>query len=141
MADAPLISTIIALTLIPIAFLFVHAYLSGRNKWRFHKTTGFIAMAWDLSMSLGYMSLRALGIAVERSSLEMTGPIVAYFIIHGLIAVVVIAFEIGVLSTGLYQWRKKKKSVLHTKLTRILFVIWWFGFITGEIFYIILYVI
>ncbi len=49
MITAPLASTIIAIGLIPVAFLFVHAFLSGRGKNRIHPVTGALAITWDLS--------------------------------------------------------------------------------------------
>jgi hypothetical protein len=47
MTTAPIASTIIAIGLIPVAFLFIHAYLSGKGKKRIHPVTGTIAIVWD----------------------------------------------------------------------------------------------
>ena len=44
MTDAPLISTIIAIGLIPLAFLLIHAFLSGQKKWKYDKFTGLPAI-------------------------------------------------------------------------------------------------
>ncbi len=140
MAQAPLISTIIAIGLIPVAFLFVHAFLSGRGRWGFHKVTGAAAIIWDLSMSLGYMIYRSVGGQVEGSSLVMEGAILAYFIVHGTIALIVILLELGVLGTGLLQWRKGRRVKYHGMLAKVLFVLWWFAFLTGELFYLTVYV-
>lgn len=64
MTTAPLASTIIALGLIPVAFLFVHAFLSGRGKNTIHLATGTLAIAWDLALSIGYMLLRTVTITL-----------------------------------------------------------------------------
>lgn len=77
MPEAPFVSTIIAIGLIPAAFLFVHAYLSGLKEWRFHPITGALAIFWDLSMSIGYMIYRSLGGEIEGSALIFT----TYFIL------------------------------------------------------------
>jgi len=141
MAAAPLTSTIIAIALIPVSFLITHAYLGGRKGWRFHKPVGILAICWDLSVSIGYMVMRALGLQVEGSSLVIKGAILAYFMIHGTIAVIVISLEFGVLSTGLLQWRTGKKITWHKRLSNILFPLWWFAFLSGELFYLYAYVI
>jgi hypothetical protein len=141
MADAPLISTIIALSLIPISIFFLHAFFSGLKGWRFHKTTAAIAITWDLVMSLGYMVVRMLGVGAGGSSLEISGPLIAYFIFHGLTAVVVIALEFVMVATGILRWRRKKKIVWHKKVAKVLFVLWWIAFATGELFYIVVYVL
>jgi hypothetical protein len=141
MAEPSLVSTVIAIGIIPVAFLFLHAFLSGLRGWRFHKVTGAVAIAWDLTMSSGYMIVRALGLDVGGSSLEMKGAILAYFIIHGMMSVVVIMIEVGVLATGAYNWKGPKKTAWHRRLSRVLFVIWWFSFLSGEIFYLVNYVV
>ena len=46
MTIAPISSTIVALALIPVAFLFCHAFLSGRHKNRFHPISGAVAIIW-----------------------------------------------------------------------------------------------
>jgi hypothetical protein len=139
--EAPFISTIIAIGLIPVAFLFVHAFLSGLKEWRFHPITGVLAILWDLSMSIGYMIYRSFGGEVEGSVLEFSRPVLFYFIIHGSVAFLVILLEFGVLITGIQQWKRKETVVWHRRLAKPLFVLWWFAFITGEIFYIVAYII
>jgi uncharacterized membrane protein YozB (DUF420 family) len=141
MTEAPFISTLIAIGLIPVAFLFIHAYLSGVRKWKYHNLTGLIAIVWDLSLSIGYMLYRTFGGEIEGSSLEITGLLLIYFIVHGLVAIIVIILELSVLTTGFIQWRNKKKIDWHRKLSKILFILWWFAFLTGEIFYIVSYLI
>ena len=140
MANAPLVSTFIAVGLLPVAFLFLHAFLSGLKKWRFHPLTGTLAIVWDLGMSIGYMMYRSLGGRVEGSSLELTSTTLTYFTIHGLVAFLVIMLELGVIVTGLLQWRQNKTLAWHRRLAKPLFALWWFAFITGETFYIIMYV-
>jgi hypothetical protein len=50
MSNAPLASTIVTFGLIPVAFLFIHAFLSGLRSWKYHKISGFLAIIWDLIM-------------------------------------------------------------------------------------------
>ncbi len=133
MAGAPLISTFIAIALIPVAFLFTHAYLTGRRNLPYHRATGTIGIVWDLSASFFYM--------IARTSTVVTGGVLVYGIVHGAVAVVVILFEFLVLATGLMQWRTKRKSKIHTKATPILYVIWFIAFLSGEVFYIVNYML
>ena len=133
MTTAPLASTIVAIGLIPVAFLFVHAYLSGRGKNRIHPVTGTLAITWDLVMSIGYMLLRTV-------TITLTPILTVYFGIHGAIAVLVMSLEIAVLAIGILQVRRKTPNKWHGKLAKILFPIWWFAFLSGEIVYILMYV-
>ncbi len=133
MTTAPLASTIIAIGLIPVAFLFIHAFLSGRGKHRIHPVTGALAITWDLAMSIGYMLLRTV-------TITLTPLLTIYFGIHGAIAVFVMSLEIAVLAIGVLQVRQKTPNKLHFKLAKILFPIWWFAFLSGEIVYLIMYV-
>ncbi len=141
MPDPPFVSTFIAIGLLPVAFLFIHAFLSGLKDWRFHRLTGLLAIVWDLSMSIGYMLFRTFGGEVEGSSLELTGGILAYFIIHGIVAVIVIILEFSVLYTGWAASKERPAGDWHKKLTRILFVLWWGAFLTGELFYLVYYIL
>ncbi len=140
MAVAPLASTIVAVGLIPVAFFFIHAFLSGRGKHRIHPVTGVLAITWDLVMSIGYMLYRSFGGAVDGSAIQLTPVLDVYFGIHGAIAVLVMALEIAVLAIGITMIRRKAPSVWHRKLTKLLFGIWWFAFLSGEVFYLIMYV-
>jgi uncharacterized membrane protein YozB (DUF420 family) len=141
MATAPLASTIVAVGLIPVAFLFCHAFLSGRRKNRFHPVTGVLAISWDLIMSIGYMLYRSFGGAVEGASLQLTPTLDVYFGIHGAIAILVMSLEVAVLALGLSQLKQKASNRWHGKLAKILFFVWWFAFFSGEIFYIIMYML
>ena len=141
MTAAPLASTIVSIGLIPVAFLFCHAYLSGRKKGRFHPISGTAAITWDLILSIGYMLYRSFGGAVDGSTLQLTPTWNVYFGIHGAIAVVVMLMEIAVLAIGISMVQRKAPNRWHGKLTKVLFVIWWFAFLSGEIFYIIMYVL
>jgi uncharacterized membrane protein YozB (DUF420 family) len=141
MTVAPLASTIVAIGLIPVAFFFVHAFLSGRGKNRFHPVTGAIAITWDLVMSIGYMLYRSFGGQVEGSGIQFTPVLTAYFGVHGAIAVIVMALEVVVLSIGILMIKRKAPNVWHRKLTKVLFCVWWFAFLSGEIFYLIMYVL
>ena len=79
MTAAPLASTIVAVGLIPVAFLFCHAFLSGRSKNRFHPVSGAVAIIWDLTVSIGYMLYRTFGGAVDGSTLQLTPTLDVYF--------------------------------------------------------------
>ena len=134
MTTAPLASTIIAIGLIPVAFLFIHAFLSGRGKKHIHPVTGTLAITWDLVMSIGYMLLRTV-------TITLTPTLEIYFGIHGAIAVLVMILEVAVLAIGILQLKRKAPNKWHGKLAKILFPIWWFAFLSGEIFYLIMYVL
>jgi hypothetical protein len=133
MTTAPLASTIVAIGLIPVAFLFVHAYLSGRGKKGIHPVTGTLAITWDLALSIGYMLLRTV-------TITLTPILTVYFGVHGAIAVLVMSLEIAVLAIGIVQVRRKTPNKWHGKLAKILFPIWWFAFLSGEIVYLLMYV-
>jgi hypothetical protein len=141
MPTPPFVSTLIALALVPVAFLFVHAFLSGWKGWRFHKPIGALAIIWDLSISIGYMLYRSFGGTVEGSQLDLTGGILAYFIVHGTMAIVVIALEITVLLLGVALWKGRPYGRWHRKLSKVLFGFWWFAFLTGEMFYLTYYIL
>jgi hypothetical protein len=141
MADAPFISTFVALALIPVAFLFTHAYVSGRKHLAYHTLTGTIGIVWDLSLSIFYMLFRLFGGQVEGSSLEVEDALIAYFAIHGIIAIVVIGLEISMLATGIVQMRRKKEIGLHRKLSTSLYILWFVAFASGEAVYIAYYIL
>jgi len=142
MTVAPFASTFVAVALIPVAFLFCHAFLSGRGEKRFHPVTGIAAITWDLAVSIGYMMYRTFGGAVNGETLQMTPLLNTYFmVVHVPVAVVVMSLEIFVLATGFWQLRIKKSNQYHQKLTTPLFCIWWFAFLSGEILYVALYML
>lgn len=141
MNEAPLISTIVAAALIPVAFLFTHAYLSGRRGQAFHRLTGTLGILWDLSLSVFYMAYRLIGGEVEGGVLDITPGMVVYFAVHGLVAVVVIGLEIAMLATGFIQWRHKEPSRWHRRLSTPLYVLWFAAFLSGELVYVVYYVL
>jgi uncharacterized membrane protein YozB (DUF420 family) len=142
MTTAPFASTFVAVALIPVAFLFVHAFLSGKSKKRFHPVSGFAAVVWDLSVSIGYMLYRTFGGAVNGATLQMSPLVNLYFmVVHVPVAIVVMTLEILVLITGFWALKTKKNNRFHSKLTTPLFYIWWFAFLSGEIFYLIMYML
>jgi len=141
MADAPLASTIVALALIPVAFFFVHAYLSGRKGLPHHRLTGTIAVVWDLTLSIGYMLYRTFGGEVEGSSLEIEGLVLVYFMVHGIVAVIVMALEAIALLTGVMTMRGRDMSRLHRRLSPYLLVLWFCAFLSGEAVYIVSYML
>jgi len=142
MTAAPFASTFVAVALIPVAFFFVHAFMSGRSKNRFHPVTGILAVTWDLTVSIGYMIYRTLGGAVNGSTLQLTPLLNAYFmIVHVPIAVLVMSLEIAVFALGLWQLTTRTKNRWHGKIAKALFFIWWFAFLSGEILYVLLYMI
>jgi len=140
-AIAPLSSTIVSIGLIPVAFLFIHAFYSGLKHKKFHTTSGAAAIIWDLSLSIGYMLYRSFGGAVEGSAIKLDGALTAYFAVHGAVAVVVMALEVVVLALGIKQIRSNQKSPWHGKLAKALFCVWWFAFLSGELFYLAMYVL
>ncbi|HKM60580.1 MAG TPA: hypothetical protein VJY36_06880 [Candidatus Bathyarchaeia archaeon] len=140
MTTAPFASTFVAIALVPVAFLFVHAFLAGRSKKRFHPVSGFAAIVWDLSVSIGYMVYRTFGGAVNGETLQMTPLLNIYFmVVHVPVAIIVMTLEILVLFTGFWALCAKKQNRYHRLLTSPLFYIWWFAFLSGEIFYIVMY--
>ena len=142
MTAAPFASTVVAVALIPVAFFFVHAFMSGRSKNRFHPVTGILAVTWDLTVSIGYMMYRTFGGAVSGSTLQLTPLLNAYFmLVHVPIAVLVMSLEIVVFALGLWQLKARKANRWHGKIAKALFFIWWFAFLSGEILYVLLYVI
>ncbi len=141
MTAAPAISTFVAVALIPVAFFFTHAFLSGRGGLKYHKLTGTVGVVWDLSLSIFYMLFRLSGAEVEGGILDITPELWIYFAIHGLVAAMVIALEIAMLSTGLLQWRTKKPSTWHSRLSTPLYVLWFAAFLSGELVYIVYYVL
>ncbi len=141
MAEAPWISTFIALALIPVAFLFTHAYLSGRRRLPYHKVTGTVGVLWDLSLSLFYMLFRLTRANVEGGILDITPGLVVYFAVHGIVAAVVIALELAILGTGVIQWRTHKPVKWHRLLSSPLYVLWFVAFLSGEIVYLVYYVL
>lgn len=141
MTAPPFISTFVALALIPVGFLFTHAFLSGRRHLPHHKLTGTVGIVWDLGMSLFYMLYRLVGGNVESHILDISPNMVAYFAVHGIVAVVVIALELAILATGILQWRMKKRLTLHRKLSIPLYILWFGAFLSGEIVYLVYYIL
>ena len=142
MTAAPFASTFVAVALIPVAFFFVHAFMSGKRKKRFHPVTGILAVTWDLSVSIGYMMYRTLGGAVNGSTLQLTPLLNDYFLlVHIPVAVLVMSMEIVVFALGLWQLKNRIGNRWHGKIANALFFIWWFAFLSGEVLYILLYMI
>lgn len=141
MTEAPLMSTFVAVALIPVAVLFTHAYLSGRRSLQFHSLTGTIGILWDLSLSIFYMLYRTFGGAVEGSTLEIEGALLAYFIIHGIVAMIVIGLESVMLATGLMSIRRKRQNTWHRRLAPYMYVLWFGAFLSGEAVYLANYVL
>ena len=141
MVSAPLASTFVALALIPVAFFFTHAYLSGRRGWRHHILSGTIAVAWDLSLSIAYMLYRTLGGQTDGSVLTITPAMSTYFAVHAVIAVLVMLMEIAILVTGYLQWKSKTTILWHRVLSNPLIVLWFLAFLSGEVVYLVYYVL
>ncbi|MBM4250315.1 MAG: hypothetical protein FJ149_13045 [Euryarchaeota archaeon] len=53
----------------------------------------------------------------------------------------VIAIEFCVLAAGIYNWKSGRRTAWHGRLSKALFVLWWFSFLSGEIFYLVVYII
>jgi uncharacterized membrane protein YozB (DUF420 family) len=141
MTEAPFISTFIAVALIPVAFLFTHAYYSGKRRLPYHKLTGISGIVWDLSMSVFYMLFRLLGGQVEGGIIDIHPELIAYFAIHGIVAAVVILLELGILTTGIWQWRNRRANSWHRKLSTPLYILWFAAFLSGELVYLVYYVL
>jgi len=141
MTAAPLASTIVALALVPVAFLFCHAFLSGRRKKRYHYAAGVVAIIMDLTVSIGYMMYRTMGGTVEGTTLQAMSAINAYFMVHVPLAVLVMALELAVLGFGLMQIRTRTPNTWSGRLMKTLFCVWWFAFLSGEIFYVAMYLL
>jgi uncharacterized membrane protein YozB (DUF420 family) len=141
MVAAPLASTFVALALIPVAFFFTHAYLSGLRGWKHHGLSGTIAVAWDLSLSVFYMVYRTFGGQTDGSILSITPSMTTYFAVHGIISVVVMALEVIALATGYLMWRGKSPSRWHRVLSTPLIILWFLAFLSGEIVYVAYYIL
>jgi len=139
MTPAPIASTIVAIALIPVAFLFCHAFLTGWRKKHFHYVAGIIAIIWDLTVSIGYMMYRAMGGAIEGATLQVTSAVNAYFMVHIPVAVLVMSLELVVIGTGLRNLKTGTTNEWTRRLMKTLFAIWWLAFLSGEIFYIVMY--
>ncbi len=139
MPDPSFFSTLIAVALIPVAILFTYSFLSGRKGWKHHRLTAIIAIIWDLTISLGYMALRSFGGEIGDSDLELTGGVLAYFIIHGILALIVILLEFLTLYLGWSRGRGKEIGKWHGKVSNVLFALWWVTFLSGEVFYVVYY--
>jgi len=101
-----------------------------------------VVITWDLTVSIGYMMYRTFGGAVNGSTLQLTPLLNAYFIVvHVPVAIIVMSLEIAVLTLGLWQLKKRTTNRWHGKIATALFYIWWFAFLSGEILYILLYII
>jgi hypothetical protein len=77
----------------------------------------------------------------RTATIEMTPLLTAYFSVHGLIAVLAMALEITVLAIGILMVKRKAPNIWHRKLTKVLFGLWWFAFLSGEIVYIAMYLL
>ncbi len=141
MTDAPLISTVIAVGLLPVAVFYLHAFQSGRKTLGFHKTSGTLAILWDVNMSLGYMMYRVFGGEVEGASLGATGLMRLYYILHGMFGLIIIIVELSMLIIGILTWKQKMDNKWHKQLSLPLFVTWWIAFLSGELSYILHYVL
>jgi hypothetical protein len=140
-SEAPFISTFIAVALIPVAFLFTHAYFSGKRKLPYHKVTGISGIVWDLGMSIFYMLFRLFGGQVEGGIIDIHPDLIAYFAIHGMVAAVVILLELGILTTGILQWRRRRPNEWHRRLSTPLYILWFAAFLSGEFVYLVYYVL
>lgn len=87
------------------------------------------------------MLFRSFGGAVDGTALSLNQTLTAYFAVHGAVAVAVMTLEVVVLGIGIRQLQLKKGLMWHGKLTKVLFGIWWFAFLSGELFYIAMYVL
>jgi len=87
------------------------------------------------------MMYRTMGGAVEGTTLHVTPAVNAYLMMHVPVAVLVMSLELAVLGTGLMQLRNGTTGTLTLRLMKTLFFVWWFAFLSGELFYIAMYVV
>jgi uncharacterized membrane protein YozB (DUF420 family) len=87
------------------------------------------------------MLFRLAGTSVEGSILDITPGLWVYFAVHGIVAVIVIAMELTILGTGIVQWRTRKPMKLHKRLSNPLYLLWFVAFLSGEVIYLIYYVL
>lgn len=88
------------------------------------------------------MMYRTFGGSVNGSTLQLTPLLNAYFmVVHVPVAILVMSLEIIVFALGLWQLKKRTANRWHGKIAKALFFIWWFAFLSGEILYILLYMI
>ena len=73
-------------------------------------------------MSIGYMIFRALGGEAEGTTLDLSGAILAYFIVHGIIAATVIVLELMVIGLGVALWKEKDIGKWHRTVSKVLFI-------------------
>lgn len=140
MHKAPIASTIIAVSLLPIAALYIHSFISGLKNKESHYISCLLAIIGDLTISIGYMIYRSLGGEAGGSSINLTGNILIYFIVHGIVSLVVIIFELLVLISCINYIKTKSALRYHKPLVKILFSFWWFAFLSGELFYFVYYI-
>lgn len=139
MPDPSFVSTFNAIAIIPVAILFLYALWSGLKGDSRHKLVGLIGILWDLSLSIGYLVFRALGGQV--GDVDLSGGTLAYFIIHGTMAIIVIGLELVILFLGYSKWKKRSIGKYHRKMAIALFILWWGAFLSGEIFYVVYYLL
>ena len=142
MTVAPLSSTIVAVGLIPVAFLFFHAFLSGRKKNRFHPVSAVLAISWDLILSIGYMMYRTFRRGSGWLNFEVNSNVGCLFWRSWCSCNCSYdSWKWRFSAMGLSMLRQKAPNRWHPKLTKILFRVWWFAFLSGEIVYIALYLL
>ena len=139
MSKAPLASTIVAISLIPAAFLYIYSFIGQKKYSKYHVTTGILAIALDLCISIGYMIYRSIGGKVNGQALHPTGFMLKFFMVHGIFSAFVMVLEIIALIQGINYLRNRLKPNETFKISTLLFITWWFAFLSGEILYIINY--
>ncbi|HTX72108.1 MAG TPA: hypothetical protein VMC79_04720 [Rectinemataceae bacterium] len=140
MHHAPLASTMVALGLLPVAVLYVHTFISGFKRLPGHRVTGLIAVMGDLALSIGYMLYRSFGGRIGDSVFRPTGLVLDAFIVHGMIAVIVILLELWVIVSAVHYHRTKTMYAHHRWMSKLMFVLWSLTFLSGELVYIALYI-
>ena len=141
MTVAPLSSTIVAVGLIPVAFLFCHAFLSGRKKNRFHSVSAVLGYFMGLKSVCRLYAVPNFRRSSGWLNLKLTPTLDVYFGIHGAVAIVVMALEVIVLAIGLSMLKQKAPNRWHPKLTKISSGSGGLLFFQGEIVYIALYLL
>jgi hypothetical protein len=141
MNHAPLASTIVALGLVPVAVFYVHTFVSGFERTWSHRITGLAAVTGDLVLSIGYMLFRTFGGRVEGTVFHPEGAVLAFFVVHGLIASVVVLLEAWTIVSAIRYALTKSMFSHHLWLSKVMFVLWALTFLSGEAVYVLLYVV
>ncbi|MDF2843987.1 MAG: hypothetical protein K0R00_2413 [Herbinix sp.] len=141
MENAPLISIVHSIILLPIAVLFAYALIGGIKKWKHHSLVAAIALVIDLTVSVLYLLNRLLGDKFADSQADFTGWLLVYIIIHGIIASIVVLVEFVLLAERMINHRKNPKNKFHSAIVKVFAVLWTISFLSGEFYFTYVYLL